>query len=321
MKKLIFLLFLLSGLSKSYAQYKDFGSIGAKWTYEVTNYSYGRFYGGRHGFETIESVKDTIFKGKQCHLLVRYKDDSLSIYHDLSTDTFYCYTDTMKGRVHFCNDKSHFFTLYNFGQKQGDTNHMIVPGDTIYYTVYKRDTISINNYKLINISMSCYPPFEYWSFLGHVYEKIGNLQYMLPQYDDPSDNSGTDHAFRLLRCYEDSQFSYRNEKDYYGQKYFDKSWPCDTVYHTAITGIVNIKNEEVSVSAYPNPFTDHIKILLPELSPKILITITDMEGRVLYSELSNSQSLVTIPTEKLKSGLYMLHLSSDKINTTRKLIK
>ncbi len=317
MKKLIFLLFLLSGLSKSYAQYKDFGPVGAKWTYEVTNYSYGRFYGGRHGFETIESVKDTIFKGKRCHLLVRHKDDSLKSIVDFKSDTFYTFTDTSKGKVYISADNSPFTLFYNFGGSINDTTHISIHNDTTAYsTIYSKDTITISGLKLSFIKFTFYSKFEIWSFYSNTYERIGNWEYFLPQPDD-----GSSRPMRLLRCYEDSQISYKQEKDIYGQKYFDKSWPCDTVYYTAITGIVNIKNEEVSVSAYPNPFTDHIKILLPESAQNILIIITDMEGRVLYSELSNSQSLVTIPTENLKSGIYLLHLSSDKINTTRKLIK
>ena len=321
MKKTIFLLFLLSGFSTSYAQYKDFGPIGAKWTYEVTNYNWGVFYGGRHGFETIESVKDTMFQAKKCHMLVRHKDDSLRAYSDYLTDTFFTYTDTSNGKVYFAFNRNHFFVLYNFGGNFKDSNYVKLVSDSSFYKIESKDTVIISSQKIIDISIRFFSFGELWAFHGDTYEKIGNLQYMLPQYDDPSDNSEDDHAFRLLRCYEDLQISYKNDSDYYGQKYFDASWPCDTVYNSARVGIVYAENEGINVSAYPNPFTDNIRISMPESTQNVSISILDADGRLLFSEICNHQSLVTIPTDNFKSGIYILHISTDAANITRKLIK
>lgn len=78
------------------------------------------------------------------------------------------------------------------------------------------------------------------------------------------------------------------------------------------TAIKNIYAAESSVSVYPNPFTNEIKISSNELISKA--DLYDFSGRKQLS-VSDEKGITSIPVNDLKSGCYLLKTHSIKGNT------
>ena len=79
----------------------------------------------------------------------------------------------------------------------------------------------------------------------------------------------------------------------------------------ATLGLVN--NETIGMSVYPNPANDILNVSF-ELEGDAVITITDMQGRVVvsteYSNLSGAQT-IALPVAELLSGNYILSVSTE----------
>jgi hypothetical protein len=70
---------------------------------------------------------------------------------------------------------------------------------------------------------------------------------------------------------------------------------------------------------YPNPSNGNTRLVLPKETGTVVITLTDLSGRVIQKHSSIQQYL---NLRNLKSGFYLLNIKSDdsKINLTKKLI-
>ncbi len=69
-----------------------------------------------------------------------------------------------------------------------------------------------------------------------------------------------------------------------------------------------------SVSIYPNPNEGTFTILLNSTISELVITITDMQGRVVYSSIENNAFtgyVKQISLENESSGLYLLHINAN----------
>ena len=75
-----------------------------------------------------------------------------------------------------------------------------------------------------------------------------------------------------------------------------------------------------SVLVYPNPATDFIQVdLYGELNWEML-TITDLSGKLIYSQEVNLKGVVTIPVDKLNSGVYLVTTTTGQNIAVQKLI-
>jgi len=75
-----------------------------------------------------------------------------------------------------------------------------------------------------------------------------------------------------------------------------------------------------SVLVYPNPATDFIQVdLSGELNWEML-TITDLSGKLIYSQEVNLKGVVTIPVDKLNSGVYLVTTTTGQNIAVQKLI-
>ncbi len=83
--------------------------------------------------------------------------------------------------------------------------------------------------------------------------------------------------------------------------------------HLAVPGL-SVNN----ISIYPNPAKENWQVnALPENSTLVL---TDITGRIMWQ--TNTQSTkVTVPANGLAAGLYLLHISSEGVNETYKVVK
>ena len=82
----------------------------------------------------------------------------------------------------------------------------------------------------------------------------------------------------------------------------------------------NKLNKEIMVNAYPNPFTNSVKLEFDKVYKNILIRVYDTDGRLVVSkELVNSKTTILELTGY--TGIFILNITYDLQTTTTKLCK
>ncbi|MDC6470667.1 CotH kinase family protein [Flavobacteriales bacterium] len=75
------------------------------------------------------------------------------------------------------------------------------------------------------------------------------------------------------------------------------------------------------LSCYPNPFKNHLNILL-ENPNETLISICDIQGKIiLQQKVKPMDHKLILNTSSFKKGMYFVYLNSSKINSIQKIIK
>jgi hypothetical protein len=86
-----------------------------------------------------------------------------------------------------------------------------------------------------------------------------------------------------------------------------------------------VSNEDIGTTPeqfliYPNPATDRIYINASLNSPGAQITLLDLNGRVInLVECTQSITNTSMSTSDLPNGMYLMQLSSGKVNKTIKI--
>ena len=101
-----------------------------------------------------------------------------------------------------------------------------------------------------------------------------------------------------------------------GDYLFVSGMDASKLFVESTTGIKTNFSNGLSCKVYPNPFTDNLRI--ESLLPIQSIEITDLQGRIVYSE-AFSQSEINL--NHLSSGFYILKVKSGKQVFQQKLIK
>jgi extracellular elastinolytic metalloproteinase len=86
----------------------------------------------------------------------------------------------------------------------------------------------------------------------------------------------------------------------------------------------SLSNEDLildNLSIYPNPTETELIIRTPTNLGEVLITLMDMNGRVVYTSQSELFDSVSINTAALKAGLYILNIKGDDFDYNEKIIK
>jgi hypothetical protein len=80
-------------------------------------------------------------------------------------------------------------------------------------------------------------------------------------------------------------------------------------------------NQDIQVQIYPNPASESVHVDLRNLnSPCRELTLTDVQGRQVFSmQNPDTKEGLSIPVEKLASGIYMLQVKSDEGVLSRKI--
>ena len=98
------------------------------------------------------------------------------------------------------------------------------------------------------------------------------------------------------------------------------------VYNTPSFGydndFANISSiNQSKLSCYPNPFKNHLNILL-ENPNETLISICDIQGKIiLQQKVKPMDHKLILNTSSFKKGMYFVYLNSSKINSIQKIIK
>jgi hypothetical protein len=100
---------------------------------------------------------------------------------------------------------------------------------------------------------------------------------------------------------------------------------CEFTYETDIAmGVVNLAVAE-AIAVYPNPSTGLFQVSLEGLrGERLLFEVTDMQGRVVYSESFGNRvgdMLHTMDMTGLASGLYQFHIATESGRQTLQLVK
>ena len=134
--------------------------------------------------------------------------------------------------------------------------------------------------------------------------------------------------------------SFTNFKNVVHQSQFEESWYLDTltsqyVYYASIevdsttidyawgvdssaTGIATI-NKDVYWNIFPNPSDATLNVDLKDIGEPALIQISDLNGSLIYTQSSN-EKLLSISTQFLSSGMYVLKVITAKGVSSKKFI-
>lgn len=94
----------------------------------------------------------------------------------------------------------------------------------------------------------------------------------------------------------------------------------DDITVTAQTAGLN-KATATSFSVFPNPATTVINIANNTNANVNSISVTDLNGRIVKANEFNGVTNVQVTIADLSAGVYMLNITSDKGNVTKKIIK
>jgi len=107
---------------------------------------------------------------------------------------------------------------------------------------------------------------------------------------------------------------------FYLEEYITIQGFIHPLINNEFSGHLNMSSKHFIV--YPNPFNSIINVSLSELSiSKFKVIIYSISGQQLFNETFLDQEKATIATEGLPVGYYIIKVSSDGLNTYKKLIK
>ena len=72
---------------------------------------------------------------------------------------------------------------------------------------------------------------------------------------------------------------------------------------------------------YPNPTSDLLYIKTSKSFGEVVITLTDLNGRLVFSKKANLFDIVELEINQLQSGLYILNIKGQNIDANEKIIK
>lgn len=107
--------------------------------------------------------------------------------------------------------------------------------------------------------------------------------------------------------------SYLNATEYHIYKFSDLALTTSMITY----GVSNIKKETL---LYPNPSNGKVSINLEKEYKNIIINVSDIQGKLVYSSLAYNSNLVSIDFEA-PSGVYFISISADETNVNLKMIK
>ncbi|MBI2280508.1 MAG: proprotein convertase P-domain-containing protein [Bacteroidetes bacterium] len=92
---------------------------------------------------------------------------------------------------------------------------------------------------------------------------------------------------------------------------------CSDIAPTGVTAYANV-NE---VIIYPNPTSNIVTVDLGNISTIEKITLTDLQGKILYQNKSINKNIIKIDLTPFGNGFYMLQVQGKDINNVFKVLK
>lgn len=89
--------------------------------------------------------------------------------------------------------------------------------------------------------------------------------------------------------------------------------------NSASSDAITATNFSITIS--PNPVISKATLSINGNSENIKVTMADITGKFIYQKVFNNTSLIILPTEKLRSGVYFVIVSNGKDTKSIKIIK
>lgn len=284
---------------------QDFAPIGAKWYY-TEQFAFS----GDISYLWIESVGDTIIKGKDCRILENNGGLMCAFHNNMD---FVHYEDSIA--YFYVPEIDTFQILYNL-KAQKDSSWTIIFGmdlesklDTIQVIVDSVSYMTINSkvlkklhvtYKSLNVG------WEDLDYGGEIIEKIGDNSYLFNLYSlsgivcDGNYSGG-------LRCYEDSQLGFYST---------GIAESCTCTYDWV--GIKN-NNSDLDINIHPNSTSNWFEIEC-KTNSRLMGSLIDLSGKSIKE--FEIYGITKIDITNLEQGFYIVQIkNSDTILVTRKIIK
>lgn len=96
---------------------------------------------------------------------------------------------------------------------------------------------------------------------------------------------------------------------------------CQTVSSYLLTDLSSVDKQNRILKIYPNPTKGDIKVSFPESDHNNSIIITDMSGVIIYSDVLNKTSEITLDIKSLVPGIYIIQVQNEKMIYVNKLVK
>ncbi len=141
------------------------------------------------------------------------------------------------------------------------------------------------------------------------------------QIDNFGFAEGEDVTYKLYRKSTGEFFDLSVEYDQ------NQNNPTGNYYTGSLAAILKVSLAETgigmldvnTIQMFPNPANDELNLVVAGLTgQKVIVTITDVEGRVVYEE--NITGNTTLDISIIMSGVYILNLKSGSFNIIRKLV-
>ncbi|MBO4752089.1 MAG: T9SS type A sorting domain-containing protein [Bacteroidales bacterium] len=93
-----------------------------------------------------------------------------------------------------------------------------------------------------------------------------------------------------------------------------------TATFEACTQGINEASSNVSMSLYPNPANNNVKLSIAGVSGNVTCTVLDMSGRVVYSKTINAEEATTINVSNFAKGAYFVRVTNNEFTKVEKLV-
>ena len=295
----IFLIFLLTLNLKS----QDFAPIGAKW-----HYTEGFAFSGNISYLSIESVGDTLIKGKNCRIL--NNNGGLMCGYYSAKDFVYSQDSVV---YFYVAQIDSFQILYNLKVKK-DSSWTIIFGtnisqnlDTIRVNVDSVRSVLINGINLKKLFVTyeyLNSSYSYFYYTGEIIEKIGNKNHLFEGLYSSGIACDGNYS-EGLRCYEDTQLG------------FYSTGIADSCTYTSV-GIVE-NTVAKSFEIFPNPTTGKFFITI-DSEKNTTIELRNIIGQIIYSKEFYLQTQIDL--DGFTNGVYFATLKhQNKVFGVKKVIK
>jgi hypothetical protein len=313
MKNLILLFMVCIFAGQTQAQtppFYNFAPTGAKWHYT------GSDAFGAVTYFTVESIRSEVFQGETAQVLEVIEQGYYFVTnqpYNYVRGTERVYSDS--GKIyHWSNNQ--WVMLYDFASPVGtqwNIRATTISGPnpspcsaSIDGRIYKtKDTTEIiNGVSYRRFETDTVAGFGMYNLQGKTLEKLGNFDFLFPQYTLGC-NVADVERINGLRCYsENSQPIYQNIK-------------CDSLRGVGIEEPNNYWKAKV----INNPISDILQVQLPKTEVNLLVNLFNIQGKKVSEYQFQNQDVLNIDTKHLVSGYYMLQIKSPKYTQYFKIIK
>ena len=93
-----------------------------------------------------------------------------------------------------------------------------------------------------------------------------------------------------------------------------------TATFEACTTGIDEATSNVSMSLYPNPANNNVKLSIAGVNGNVKCTVLDMSGRVVYSQSINAEEGTTINVSNFAKGAYFVRVTNNEFTKVEKLV-